>query len=905
MEIKNIFKSFIFLTAVSALVACSETYENISSLQSGKIMDMPSSVSAMNVELERSRVAGELKMPTMHNHQSEDGKMFCRFTSIAGINANHNTAQTTNKATSRGISISTNSFYDSYDLYTYIHDVGSDFNTLASSGAATLTPTYPDEEIKKAMNWKTPRFWPGDSEKCTFIGYAPYHAVGVTPYFIPSAWPKFKYEVPNNVLEQSDLLVTRNEDWDVLYGTSGVPGTDYANINVPGDYYEPDSIRFDHACTAVRFALGDKMAPGTIKKIELIGVYARGEYWYQDEQWHNVDSVANFVLEQDFEIKKGESNKLLNNSDNIFMMIPQTTPTTAAMQITIDDGEVHIIKASIRGDVWRKGHTVTYYLSTDKDESSYVLAVAPSGGDVPLAGGTKNVTINSYKESYYGTQTPVPWTAEYSYEDENIGPSGWKNSASDIVTDITLSGNGSSTSAGELNAIQIARQVERSKSWRSTHTATLRSNASVGTASSPHDLAAGKRTANCYVISAPGHYKFPLVYGNALNADGSSNNDSYGTETFVDHQGVQIDNPYIYLTNGSANVPDNACIVWQDAPHLVTPSSVKLDATKHYIEFEIERKNICAGNCVIAVRDASKTIMWSWHIWVTDHDINNTIEVHNNPSVGGSVISDFMEVPLGWCDAETRIRDKRTFKLKVTQTETGGATSTISFAQNGVSAADSTYEYGVNAPYYQWGRKDPMLPSNGMGNIDKPYYDNQNPWLRIGGFQATNTAIQNPFTFYTVSNNDWSSTHNYDYWNKNFTSDPGITNAAIAKTIYSPSPSGYVEPKTAAFTGFTLTGGNTTNGDQYNVSGSFNKGWNFYTNGWRMGSTIFFEALGYRDTYNNAAGVIVVVGIGGNYWLSGPSSTSYARFLSFYSNFVDPQFLYSRSYGFVVRPVKE
>jgi hypothetical protein len=49
MEIKNIFKSFIFLTAVSALVACSETYENISSLQSGKIMDMPSSVSAMNV----------------------------------------------------------------------------------------------------------------------------------------------------------------------------------------------------------------------------------------------------------------------------------------------------------------------------------------------------------------------------------------------------------------------------------------------------------------------------------------------------------------------------------------------------------------------------------------------------------------------------------------------------------------------------------------------------------------------------------------------------------------------------------------------------------------------------------------------------------------------------------------
>jgi hypothetical protein len=174
--------------------------------------------------------------------------------------------------------------------------------------------------------------------------------------------------------------------------------------------------------------------------------------------------------------------------------------------------------------------------------------------------------------------------------------------------------------------------------------------------------------------------------------------------------------------------------VWQDAPHLVTPSSVKLDAAKQYIEFEIERKNICAGNCVIAVRDASKNIMWSWHIWVTDHDMNNTIEVHNNSSVGGSVISDFMEVPLGFCDAETRIRDKRTFQLRVKQTETGGLTSTITFDQNAVSAADSTYEYGINAPYYQWGRKDPMLPSNGMGNTDKPYYDNQYPWLRISGY---------------------------------------------------------------------------------------------------------------------------------------------------------------------------
>ena len=858
MKRVSIFNLFIAVITIVTFSACSEYIENALNNKSDKRIGMPTSVSNMNVELSRSCAAGERVAPDMRTTISEDGKLFCKFTSTPGINPNRNTTMPLNgQVNSRGAAITTGTFYDSYDLYTYLYSNASSFASVASS----LTPTVPDEEVKKAMNWMTGQFWPGSGNKCAFFAFAPYHAVGVhRGGFAVAGWPTFHYKVPVNVLEQSDLLVTRDEDWDAMYGGSGVPGTDYANINVPGDYYEPDSLRFDHACTGIRFAIGTKMAPGVIKKIEIRGVYSAGDYWYQDEQWHNLDTLANFVLEQDFEVKKGESNKILNNADNIFMMIPQVTPAGATMAITIDDGSVHTITASIGNDNWQKGHTVTYFLSTAKDESSYVLAVAPSGGDVPLAGGTKNVTINSYKQSYYGTQSAVPWTAEYSYEDENLGTSAWQNSTSDVVPSITLSGNGSSTSAGELNAIQIARQVERSKSWRSTHTATLRSNPSVGSASSPHDLAAGKQTANCYVISAPGHYKFPLVYGNALNADGSSNNDSYGTPTFVDHQGVQIDNPYIYLTNGGANVPDNACIVWQDAPHLVTPSSVKLDAAKHYIEFEIERKNICAGNCVIAVRDASYNIMWSWHIWVTDHDMNNTIEVHNNPSVGGSVISHFMEVPLGWCDAETRIRDRRTFKLKVTQTETGGATSTISFAQNGVSAADSTYEYGVNAPYYQWGRKDPMLPSNGMGNIDKPYYDNQNLWNIMGQISQMYMGISTPFTMY-VANGNWCGQNNTELWNKGNTLYT-MNNNTVYKTIYDPLPFNYKLPCPAAFSGFS------------SGSSGYNKGNYFYTG--IGGNTIFIPSIGDR-TY--ADGSIQEYDLVGDYLTSGPANSNHSIFL--------------------------
>ena len=187
----------------------------------------------------------------------------------------------------------------------------------------------------------------------------------------------------------------------------------------------------------------------------------------------------------------------------------------------------------------------------------------------------------------------------------------------------------------------------------------------------------------------------------------------------------------------------------------------------------------------------------------------------------------------------------------------------------------------------------------------KPFYDNQSQWLRIGGFQATGTAIQNPFAFYYVNNNDWSSTHSYQFWNKNFTAAASVNNTETLKTIYSPSPSGFVEPKTAAFTGFTSTGGNTTNSSQFNVSGIWNRGWNFYTNGWKTGNTIFFDALGYRNTYNGATGAVDGVGAAGHFWSAGASSTSYDRFLGFRSGCVLPQHTDCRSYGYPVRSVKE
>ena len=865
--------------AITTLASCADYLtDNNNRSVNGKI-GLPGGVNVVNTETntQTTKACNNVAVPDINTKSAMGGErpFYCRYTTIPGIIQRKKSINS--DIETRGSAITTNSFYDSYSLYSYVYSNIMNWAVTTQSSGTLYNETYFDEEIKASKAWAASEYWPGEREKCTFFAYAPYHAKGLSNYTV-NTWPSFHYSVPLDVTEQNDLLVTKN---DISTGVN-----DYGNIDVPGNFNKPDSITFDHACTAIRFAIGDQMAPGIIKKIRICNVYGCGDYNYETESWSNVDSVKTFTLTQDFEIKSGEHNKLLNNDDNVFMMIPQQVPLKGYLEITINDGTDHIIKSYIERDQWLKGYTVTYYLSTAKVGSSYVLSMAPASGNIGCTGGTKAVTINSYKQTYYGTLTPVPWTASYTYDDAGeIGTTVY-NASTAVVPGFTASGLGSTT--GESTNFQVASQVARSKSWRSVHTQTLR-NAPDGSG----DLASGKQTANCYVIQAPGTYTFPLVYGNALNADGNPNSTSYGTSTFVDHKGVQINSPYIYTTNNNANVPYDACIVWQDAPHLVTPSSVQLTSDKHNMQFTVERKNICQGNCVIAVRDKDKNIMWSWHIWVTDHSMTHTYELHNNPSVGGEIISNFMEVPLGWCDDEVRIYDPRTFHITVKQTEVGGQTANASVIQ---LSADSTYTYGVNAPYYQWGRKDPFLPSNGMGNIDKPYYDNQYE-VRINMNTAyIKDTILHPNLF-NVSMADGS----LELWNKN-NSTTALNNYTVYKTIYSPSPCKYVESKSAAYTGFTTTGSASNTISQFNVSGTFTKGWNFYSQLNFSGGIVFFPALGLLS-YNT--GALVNVAISGCYSSSGPFNSNSGRHGYFTSIYIDNYNGNYRSYGWSCRPVLE
>ena len=296
-----------------------------------------------------------------------------------------------------------------------------------------------------------------------------------------------------------------------------------------------------------------------------------------------------------------------------------------------------------------------------------------------------------------------------------------------------------------------------------TYTKTLRDATLRGNTTSPHNLsnqtaggATVENTANCYIVNAPGYYRIPMVYGNGIKGSNTNTASINKGNTFVNSAGSQIKNPYI---KDNSQTPNNAVLVWQDAYHLIDPKSVKIN--EDFIEFYIPKKYICEGNAVLAARDASNNILWSWHIWVTGEELSSStnVKVINRYNTQYN----FMKLPLGFCHED--IRKYPTRNIHITITQNGGsnkqATATIE------QSSSTPQSLGVNAPYFQYGRKDPFCPSDGKGNTFKTLYDlgaasyaytiNSNP-------TDTKTAISHPYTFYYQKASYWNTSDSNEFW---------------------------------------------------------------------------------------------------------------------------------------------
>lgn len=418
---------------------------------------------------------------------------------------------------------------------------------------------------------------------------------------------------------------------------------------------------------------------------------------------------------------------------------------------------------------------------------------------------------------------------------------------------------------GSLSVSPFSSEADKPISFKDyfDYLADLKNRADLGRADAPHDLSydynGQMNTANCYVVTHPGYYKFPLVYGNAIK-NGATNAIAYGVKdgtrissTFVNHLDRPIEDPYIYKNSGCT--VGSAALVWQDAPNLIT--NIELSDDKKFIKFEIKRDNIEQGNAVIAVKDGSGKIMWSWHIWVTNKNVYETQAVTASYNSQTKTFM-FMPFPLGWNDSTT----------------------------------------APTCTFYQWGRKDPFPPSDGSlltSLNDKTVYKydtsgnstTSDCWYKVSSQADIATSILTPSTFYYGSYN-WCSLSSNELWNVG-NSETDVNFNSVTKSVYDPSPAGFRLPETAAFTGFPRNG--TWNNDT--------KGYTFTTNS----VNTYWQACGYRN-YNS--GSLVYVGSYGYYWSAGPYSDTRGCNFHFSSSYVDPDGSHNpRVFGFTVRPVSE
>ena len=730
----------------------------------------------------------------------------------------------------------TNTLYDTFFVSAY---------SYSGTWNGTQTPNllYNIQAKKNGSNYvpSTPCYWPGSSNKVRFFAYTP---KDYNQYTLSSSttkgYPTLTVGLQGDVVEQhNDLLVA---------STSEMAGNSNTSV----------ALSFEHILTAIQFKCGDDIAVGVLKSISFKNVTSTGTYNMGTRTWDAVSSQRRdftVVVNKSVAGTPGES---LATGLQTMMMRPQTLPSGAKLEVVFQKAGVdYTLTADISGTTWPMGETVTYKISTSSINWTNNLEItAPT--DFTYKGATNQYSVTSYRENTKGVKEAIPWSAKFS---ENGGTT-WSDTPPSWLTEFTKNGTGGET-AQSCNAT-VAAQVGVVSG--DTHTPILRSRASRGTATAPLNLAAKDatstqdfNTANCYVVNSPGYYCFPLVYGCSIK-NGSTDTDSYtylGNDDWilpvlVNHLGNEITNPYIRQNTGC--VPSKAELVWQDAPGLISNIqynnsniSSKYTTPQNYITFEVKASTITQGNAVIAIKDASDNTLWSWHIWVTDEDLTKTVEVTTN---SGKKFK-FMPVNLGWCDGVTTTYAERSCKVRFTA---GSLQKEFDIKQ--LSSVFS----GANNTYYEWGRKDPFWGTSGYTpNADvysfprKTRYDKDGNQLSLYPLklqisQSTElvAGVQKSILYPDRWQRYQSSPRTKNLWNSGYTRHIAFENMPQIKTIYDPSPAGFMIPPYIAFTGFTSTGGTVSKYDKtgpvvngYKTDG----GMRFYADASKT-STVFLAAAG-------------------------------------------------------------
>lgn len=780
----------------------------------------------------------------------------------------------------------------------------------AASGILTTPEWFHAKKTKSNGELYSPIRWSFAQPKARFFAVYPnvesYSKMTINNTDATSGSPSVDFEVNSDVTKQVDLMTACTGD--VEYTTQ---------------FQHPTTnLDFRHALTGIRFAVGQNLSWNkTIDKVELRNAVMKSKYVLSKQfngtgaAWdHSSDTRGNATLSGVSVSTSANPNVTImgNTGDNYtFYMIPQQLTGYVTAYVHCTDGTE--ITVPLKGE-WKAGTTRTYKLSQTTSTWTYTLTPTdPSRAANFDETQSQAYGITSYREDpVTHQQQAVAWKV-VGYDADGDGTFSMAEKPAWLTSLSKTEGDGGT--AADQGTATLTKDVTDLLAKRNK---ALKEAIITSSASAPYDLSLhnaqgatiARSTANSYLISAPGHYRIPLVYGNAIE-NGNDNPSSYRTSNtgtyilsnFQDHAGNPITDPWIEKTNsGANNGVDGAEIVWADAANLVYSPAIKHDANNDaFLEFEVKASDIQSGNAVVAVTKSdgvgSKTVLWSWHLWFAPKDALDKIKVTNHQNVNYY----FTKEALGWKPTLWRGSTiARTVKVKVEQTVANNGTkayTVINITQN-----PGSQKKGATT-LYQFGRKDAFPGADiKQGSITE----------NAGNNMSIQNGIQNPGSFYTLGDS-WSKTPPAGYsYNNLWSADNTVTGGVnvgndnpIVKTIYDPCPVGFKMPANNAFTGFTADGQNLST---LNVDGTDN-GWTFYINSghifWTNGSktaTIYVPASGYRDRHD---GSLNNVDNGGCYWSAVPSSQGQSCSLNFYWKDVHPLSHNPRCLGFAALPVSE
>ncbi len=299
-----------------------------------------------------------------------------------------------------------------------------------------------------------------------------------------------------------------------------------------------------------------------------------------------------------------------------------------------------------------------------------------------------------------------------------------------------------------------------------------------------HEDLSENGSANCYIVSSAGEYTFKAVKGNSTESVG------------------QIDSVYVlwetYGTDYAPRKKDLISEVWLDG------NSITFKTAESF------RK----GNALIAAANSEGTILWSWHIWMTDKPEDH---VYNNEA------GIMMDRNLG-----------------------------------AISATKG--DVGALGLLYQWGRKDPFLNSSSTteniiakSTLVWPVSINTSP---ITGTLEYATAHPTQFICAKEGSRDWiyANVKNVGWLR--------------TKTVNDPCPPGYYVPTGGPFSGVWAIAfdAKLIETDLIETADNINKGFDF---GGLSGTTYkltdadvcWYPFAGRRDYY----GALIQVGESGAY----------------------------------------